>query len=98
MPVVTGQRGGQQGDGASLTEFGHVMPSCIIPVLSNESSAVKAGAAHIRALSTALAEHTTATGVIKPRRLTLSLDSRRTVQFGLRRPVSMALRASCNLR
>jgi molybdate transport system regulatory protein len=63
-PVVASQQGGQQGGGASLTKFGHAV----------ESAAVKAGAAHIRALSAAVSEQTTAAGVIKPRRLTLILD------------------------
>ena len=71
VPVVTGQRGGQQGGGASLTKFGHAVVHHYRAV---ETAAVKAGATHIRALAAALDEHTTATGVIKPRRLTLSLD------------------------
>jgi molybdate transport system regulatory protein len=70
-PVVARQTGGHQGGGASLTKFGHAVVHHYRAV---ESAAVKAGAAHIRALSAAVAEQTTATGVIKPRRLTLSLD------------------------
>ncbi len=70
-PVVARQQGGQQGGGASLTKFGHAVVHHYRAV---ESAAVKAGAAHIRALSAAVAEQTTAVGVIKPRRLTLSLD------------------------
>jgi molybdate transport system regulatory protein len=71
-PVVAGQRGGQQGGGTALTEFGHAVVQHYRAV---ETAAVKAGTAHIRALSAALAEQTTATGVIiKPRRLRLSLD------------------------
>jgi molybdate transport system regulatory protein len=70
-PVVVGQRGGGQGGGASLTKFGHAVVHHYRAV---ESAAVKAGATHIRALSAAVAEQTTASGVIKPRRLTLSLD------------------------
>jgi len=70
-PVVASQHGGQQGGGASLTKFGHTVVHHYRAV---ESAAVKAGAAHIRALSAAVAEQTTAAGVVKPRRLTLSLD------------------------
>ena len=70
-PVVASQHGGQQGGGASLTKFGHAVVHHYRAV---ESAAVKAGATHIRALSAAVAEQTTASGVIKPRRLTLSLD------------------------
>jgi molybdate transport system regulatory protein len=70
-PVVAGQRGGQQGGGASLTEFGHAVVHHYRAV---ENAAQKAGAVHIRVLSAAVAEETTAAGVIKPRRLTLSLD------------------------
>src|SRR6516164_2099375 len=70
-PVVTSQAGGQHGGGASLTEFGHAVVQHYRAV---ESAAVKAGATHIRALSAAVAEQTTASGVVKPRRLTLSLD------------------------
>jgi len=69
-PVVASQHGGQQGGGASLTKFGHAVVHHCRAV---ESAAVKAGAAHMRALSAAVAEQTAA-GVIKPRRLTLSLD------------------------
>jgi molybdate transport system regulatory protein len=69
-PVVASQQGGQQGGGASLTKFGHAVVHHYRAV---ESAAVKAGAAHIRALSAAVAEQATAAGVIKPRRLTLSL-------------------------
>jgi molybdate transport system regulatory protein len=71
IPVVASQQGGQQGGGASLTKFGHAVVHHYRAV---ESAAVKAGAAHIRALSAAVAEQITAAGVIKPRRLTLSLD------------------------
>jgi molybdate transport system regulatory protein len=71
VPVVASQAGGQQGGGASLTKFGHAVVHHYRAV---ESAAVKAGAAHIRALSAALAEQTPAASVIKPRRLTLSLD------------------------
>jgi molybdate transport system regulatory protein len=70
-PVVASQHGGLQGGGASLTKFGHIVVRHYRAV---ENAAVKAGAAHIRALSAAVAEQTTAAGVIKPRRLTLSLD------------------------
>jgi len=70
-PVVASQHGGQQGGGASLTKFGHTVVHHYRAV---ESAAVKAGAAHIRALSAAVAEQTTAAGIIKPRRLTVSLD------------------------
>ena len=70
-PVVASQHGGQRGGGASLTKFGHAVVHHYRAV---ESAAVKAGATHIRALSAAVAEQTTASGVIKPRRLTLSLD------------------------
>ena len=70
-PVVASQHGGQQGGGASLTKFGHAVVHHYRAV---ESAAVKAGATHIRALSAAVAEQTAASGVIKPRRLTLSLD------------------------
>src|SRR6516164_867920 len=70
-PVVASQHGGQQGGGASLTKFGHAVVHHYRAV---ESAAVKAGATHIRALSAAVAEQTTASGVVKPRRLTLSLD------------------------
>jgi molybdate transport system regulatory protein len=70
-PVVAGRIGGQQGGGASLTKIGHAVVHHYRAV---ESAAVKAGAAHIRALSAALAEETTAAGVIRPRPVTLSLD------------------------
>ena len=70
-PVVASQQGGQHGGGASLTEFGHAVVHHYHAV---ESAAVKAGATHMRALSAAVAEQTTGAGVIKPRRLTLSLD------------------------
>ena len=62
-PVVASQHGGQQGGGASLTEFGHAVMQHYRAV---ESAAVKAGAAHIRELSAAIAEQTAAAGVIKP--------------------------------
>ena len=70
-PVVASQQGGQHGGGASLTEFGHAVVHHYHAV---ESAAVKAGATHMRALAAAVAEQTTGAGVIKPRRLTLSLD------------------------
>jgi molybdate transport system regulatory protein len=70
-PVVASQQGGQHGGGASLTEFGHAVVHHYRAV---ESAAVKAGATHMRALSAAVAEQTTVAGVIKPRRLTLSLN------------------------
>ena len=70
-PAVIGQRGGGQGGGASLTKFGHAV---VHHYRAAESAAVKAGAAHIRALSAALAEETTPAGVIRPRPVTLSLN------------------------
>ena len=70
-PVVASQQGGQQGGGASLTKLGHAVVQHYRAV---ESAAVKAGAAHIRALSAALAEETTPAGVIRPRPVTLSLN------------------------
>jgi molybdate transport system regulatory protein len=69
--VVARQQGGQRGAGASLTEFGHAVVHHYRAV---ERAAEKAGAAHIRALSAALAEQTTPTGTIRPRPLMLSLD------------------------
>ena len=70
-PVVAGQRGGQQRGGASLTEFGHAVVHHYRAV---ENAAQKAGAEHIRALSMAVADQTRAADVMKPRRLTRSLD------------------------
>jgi molybdate transport system regulatory protein len=70
-PVVASQHGGQRGGGASLTKFGHAVVQHYRAV---ESAAVKAGATHIRALSAAVIEQTGAAGIIKPRRLTRSLD------------------------
>jgi molybdate transport system regulatory protein len=70
-PVVAGQRGGQQGGGASLTEFGHAV---VHHYRAAENAAQKAGAEHIRALSVAVADQTTAPDLMKPRRLTRSLD------------------------
>jgi molybdate transport system regulatory protein len=70
-PVVASQHGGPRGGGASLTKLGHAVVQHYRAV---ESAAVKAGATHIRALSAAVAEQTPASGVIKPRRLTRSLD------------------------
>lgn len=69
-PDVASHQGGQRGVGASLTEFRH-------PLLHHyhavESAAAMAGAAHLKALSAALAKHTTPAGVIRPRPLTLRL-------------------------
>ena len=70
-PVVASQAGGQHGGGASLTEFGH---SLVHHYRAVESAAAQAGAAHIKALSAALARRTTAAELTKPRRLALSLD------------------------
>ena len=70
-PVVASQAGGQRGGGASLTEFGH---SLVNHYRAVESAAAQAGAAHIKALSAALAKQTTAAEFTKPRRLALSLD------------------------
>lgn len=68
-PLVAPQHGGQHGGGASLTEFGH---SVVQHYRALQSAAERAGAAHIEALSAALAEPTTAAGEtteMKPRRL-----------------------------
>jgi hypothetical protein len=54
-----------------LTKFGHAVVQHYRAV---ESAAVKAGATHIRALSAAVAEQAAAAGIIKPRRLTRSLE------------------------
>jgi molybdate transport system regulatory protein len=70
-PVVASQQGGQQGGGASLTKLGHAVVQHYRAV---ESAAVKAAAVHIRALSAEVAEETAPAGIIKPRRLTLTLD------------------------
>jgi molybdate transport system regulatory protein len=65
-PVVAAQAGGKDGGGAALTEFGHAVVQHYRAV---ESAAVRAGAAHIKALSMALAEPTAAdeTAAMKPR-------------------------------
>jgi molybdate transport system regulatory protein len=70
-PVVASQQGGHKGGGASLTKIGHTVVHHYRAV---ESAAVKAGAAHVRALSGVVAEQTMPAGVVKPRRVTLSLD------------------------
>jgi molybdate transport system regulatory protein len=54
-PVIASQKGGQHGGGASLTEFGHAVVQHYRAI---ESAAEKAGAAHIEALSAALARRT----------------------------------------
>ena len=70
-PVVTSQAGGQHGGGASLTEFGQ---SLVHHYRAVESAAAQAAAAHIKALSAALAKQATAADLTKPRRLALRLD------------------------
>ena len=60
---------GRQGGGASLTEFGHAVVHYYRAV---ESAALKAAAEHIRALSVAGPDQTTAAAVMKPRPLTRS--------------------------
>jgi molybdate transport system regulatory protein len=70
-PVVASQKGGQRGGGASLTEFGHALLHHYRAV---ESGATMAGAAHLEALSAALAKQTTPPGIVTPRPLTLRLD------------------------
>src|SRR5271169_2035994 len=70
-PLVAPQHGGQYGGGASLTTFGHAVVEHYRAV---ESAAQKAGAEHLRALSVAVADQTTAVDVMKPRSLTRSLD------------------------
>jgi molybdate transport system regulatory protein len=67
-PVVTGQKGGEHGGGATLTKVGY---DVVRHYRAAESAAVKAGATHIRALSAEVAEPTTAADVLKPRRLNL---------------------------
>jgi molybdate transport system regulatory protein len=70
-PLVAPQHGGQHGGGASLTEFGHAVVRHYRAV---ETAALKTRAEHIRALSGAVADQTTAAGVMKPRPLARSLD------------------------
>jgi molybdate transport system regulatory protein len=72
-PVIASQKGGQHGGGASLTEFGHAVVQHYRAI---ESAAEKAGAAHIQALSAALAKRTRQAGKItgaKTRRLARSV-------------------------
>jgi molybdate transport system regulatory protein len=67
--LVASQHGGQHDGGTSLTQFGH---SVVQHYRALQSAAEKAGAAHIEALSAALAEPATAAGEtigMKPRRL-----------------------------
>jgi molybdate transport system regulatory protein len=70
-PVVASQHGGQLGGGTSLTKLGQAVVHHYRAV---ESAAVTAAAVHIRALSEEVADETTRVGIIKPRRVTLSLD------------------------
>jgi molybdate transport system regulatory protein len=72
-PVVASQTGGQHGGGASLTEFGHAV---VEHYRQAEAAARTAGAAHIEALTAALAERVDPPRQAtqrKTRRLTLSL-------------------------
>jgi molybdate transport system regulatory protein len=72
-PVVVSQQGGQHGGGASLSEFGHAV---VKHYRAAESAAVKAGASHIKALLSVLAERATPAGQTagrKTRRLALSI-------------------------
>jgi molybdate transport system regulatory protein len=72
-PVVASQAGGQHGGGASLTEFGYAVVQHYRAV---ESAALTASAAHIDALTAALAERAapaSETAGRKPRRLALSV-------------------------
>ena len=52
-PVIASQKGGQHGGGASLTELGHAVVQHYRAI---GSAALKAGGAHIEALSAALAK------------------------------------------
>src|ERR1700726_5005051 len=73
VPVIASQKGGQHGGGASLTEFGHAVVQHYRAI---ESAAEKAGAAHIEALSAALARRTRPASKItgaKTRRLARSV-------------------------
>ena len=61
-PVVAAPAGGKYGGGAVLTEFGHR----VVQHYRAVEAPVRAGAAHIKALSMALAEPTTAGGTSPP--------------------------------
>jgi molybdate transport system regulatory protein len=72
VPVVASQTGGQHGGGASLTAFGRAV---VEHYRELETVAHKAGAAHIEALSAALAEQSDTprhTSARKTRRITQS--------------------------
>jgi molybdate transport system regulatory protein len=73
-PVIASQKGGQHGGGAALTEFGHTVVQHYRAV---ESAAEKAGAAHIKALTAALAKRTSPARKLtgeKTRRLSRNLS------------------------
>jgi molybdate transport system regulatory protein len=72
-PLVAPQRGGGHGGGASLTEFGRAVVQHYRAI---ESAAQKAGAAHLEALTAALAEPAPAANeiIMKKTRLARSLD------------------------
>ena len=74
VPVIASQKGGQHGGGAAMTEFGHAVVQHYRAV---ESAAEKAGAAHIKALSAALAKRTSPARKLtgeKTRRLSRNLS------------------------